>query len=457
MAGSVRSVRLGWVIALVLSTPLARADVLTVDKAVEMALARSTTMVNAEANVVNARSGVYSAYSGVLPSLSADWSRSGDLTTHSHGQNVFGTQVFLNLRHDSESYSAAPTLSGTWPILNLSALQGLRSAHGSLEAARYRRSATRAEVALDTRGLFYGVVRAEHLSVVANESVRLARDDERRVRALFEVGSVSKSDLLKAQVRTAQAQLDSISRHLDITNQRVTLSRQIGLPESAMGEVDTVLTEEPRTYEEPALLAEARQNRPDLKAAEADLKAARRGLTAANLSRLPFLSLNGSADFNPKSTFKNHNFISPYTGADTSYFTTGSSQSDRDLRGSVAVTWNFFSGMRTEANIASARARVLVAQDTRDVVVRNLEAEVHAALLSYLETVAALEVAERGLASAEESVRLTQQKYNVGSATILELIDAQVQLQQARSDRVSALAGIRLAEATLNRVRGHGE
>jgi len=130
---------------------------------------------------------------------------------------------------------------------------------------------------------------------------------------------------------------------------------------------------------------------------------------------------------------------------------------DRDASGSIALTWNVFSGFLTESRIASAKARLAVAQDNRDVLVRNLDAEVHAALLSYVETAAALEVAERGLASAEENVRLTQQKYNVGSATILELIDAQVQLQQARSDRVSALAGIRLAEATLNRVRGQRE
>jgi outer membrane protein TolC len=54
-------------------------------------------------------------------------------------------------------------------------------------------------------------------------------------------------------------------------------------------------------------------------------------------------------------------------------------------------------------------------------------------------------------------VKLTQQKYNVGSATILDLIDAQVQLQRARSQGVAALATIRVAEATLDRARGRAE
>ena len=56
-----------------------------------------------------------------------------------------------------------------------------------------------------------------------------------------------------------------------------------------------------------------------------------------------------------------------------------------------------------------------------------------------------------------ENLNLVQQKYNVGSATVLELIDAQVQLQRAQSDGVSALAAIRVAEAQLDRVRGRAE
>ena len=56
-----------------------------------------------------------------------------------------------------------------------------------------------------------------------------------------------------------------------------------------------------------------------------------------------------------------------------------------------------------------------------------------------------------------ENLKLTQQKYNVGSTTILELIDSQVSLTRAAATRVQALAAIRMAEAQLNRVRGRIE
>ena len=78
----------------------------------------------------------------------------------------------------------------------------------------------------------------------------------------------------------------------------------------------------------------------------------------------------------------------------------------------------------------------------------------HQALLAYNEAAERHQVAKSAIESATETVKLTQQKYNVGSATILDLIDAQVVLQRAQSEEVLALSGIRNAEAQIARVRG---
>ena len=118
---------------------------------------------------------------------------------------------------------------------------------------------------------------------------------------------------------------------------------------------------------------------------------------------------------------------------------------------------DLFDGFAMDARSAAARARLMRARDTRDALRRNLEGEVHQALLAYNEAVQRDQVARRALDSATESLKLTREKYNVGSATILELIDAQVQLQRAQSDGVSALAAIRVAEAQIDRARGRAE
>ena len=96
----------------------ARAEVLTVDRAVEIALRRSSSVVNAEASVLDARSGLYGAYSGILPRLSADLTRGGQWTKNSTGNQAFGGNVFppTTIERD-ESYFTTPEVTARWSVL----------------------------------------------------------------------------------------------------------------------------------------------------------------------------------------------------------------------------------------------------------------------------------------------------------------------------------------------------
>ena len=423
---------------------------LTVEEAVKMALTNHSLIIGANASVLDARSGLYSAYSGILPRASASYSRSGSLSLNQSGTQFFGGTPFNIPPQDQERYSTTPSISGSWSVLNLSALSNWSSARNGLKAAQLSHKATRQEVALDARGKYYEVVKSIHLARVSSDALRLARDDERRVRALFTVGSVSRSDLLKAQVRTAQAELDSIAKHNAINVNRITLATAIGVPEERMGEVDTLLTASPQTYDEGQILAEAEKGRPDLMAAQSELRAAKASLRAANFSRLPYVTVTGSMDLSASSSSKT-------TQLSPRQVNSGRFEEDRSYGGTVGLTWDLLNGLRNEAGIASSRARVMRAQDGYDVLRRNLTGEVKQTLLTYREVIEGYRVAQRAIESATENLKLTQQKYNVGSATILELIDAQVQLQRAQSDGVSALAGMRVAEATVEKVRGRGD
>jgi outer membrane protein TolC len=456
-------------------TASASAELLTADRAVQIALQRNSQMVSSQAAVLEARGALYGSYSGILPRISADLTRSGSRIDRQGGSQLFGTIVTPSATTDNESYSTTPSISGSWPVLNLSALMGVSSGRAGLKASQLRKQASRNDVALSTRQLFYEVVKSIHLARVADGALKRARDDEQRVRALFEVGSVSRSDVLKAQVATAQSQLDSLSAQQNVVVQRIALAEQLAMREPELGEVDTVLAAEPREYEEAALVAEAGRNRPDLMAAEAELRAARAGHASARLARLPYVSVQGSADFNPRRTFSQKSYGTfPVTGPqyvgpdgrtitrDTLGFVTdpeisGRSSSDRTYQASIALTWDIFAGFATDARIASARARLLRARESCDASRRNLEAEVHQTLFGYHLALEGYQVSERGLESATENLNLIQQKYNVGSSTILELVDARVNLERAQSSRVSALAAIRVAEAQIDRVRGRSE
>lgn len=441
------------VVAATRSSAPADAEPLTADRAVQIALQRNTQVIQADAALLDSKSGVWSAYSGLLPSFSAGLSRSGSFTDNSTGSQAFGSFIVPSNPNDRESYSTSPGISGRMSVLNLSLWNSLRSANKGHEAAKLGRQATRNDIVLSARRQFYEVVKAVHLSGVSTQSLKLSRDDERRVRALFEVGSVSKSDLLKARVRTAQSELDSLLADHAVTGQRIALATLLGVSERELGDVDTTLTAEAKDYDEASVLADARATRPDLRAAEADVKSSQMSLNAARWSRLPYVSASGSYDVNPFASSK----ITTTDSAGVKVENISRSEQDRVISGQISVNWDFFDGLATDARIASSRARLMRARETRDALVRNLEGEVHQAMLGYREAIEREGLARRTLESASENLNLVQQKYNVGSATILDLIDSQVQLQRAQSDRVSAMAAIRVAEATLERVRGRGE
>jgi outer membrane protein len=135
----------------------------------------------------------------------------------------------------------------------------------------------------------------------------------------------------------------------------------------------------------------------------------------------------------------------------------GRNRSDLTYQASIALEWSFFDGLSTDSRIASAHANLTRARTTYDALSRNLASDIHQAVLSYQDAREYLRVTEDAVASAAENLNLTQQKYNVGSATILDLVDAQVQLETAYGDRVSALAAIRVAEAQIELVRGEAK
>ncbi|HDY75620.1 MAG TPA: hypothetical protein ENH49_03770, partial [Candidatus Marinimicrobia bacterium] len=61
---------------------------------------------------------------------------------------------------------------------------------------------------------------------------------------------------------------------------------------------------------------------------------------------------------------------------------------------------------------------------------------------------------EQILASAEEDLKLVQERYSLGSATILEVLDAQVSVSQARSSLVTIKYDAKTQEAQFRAILG---
>ncbi len=123
-------------------------------------------------------------------------------------------------------------------------------------------------------------------------------------------------------------------------------------------------------------------------------------------------------------------------------------------QGSVALSLPIFDGLAIEGNMRSAKGALLEAEADRRQEERNVAVEVQQAWLDLREAVERISVAKEGLASAEEDYKFSKGRYELGAGTILDLLNAQVSLEQARRSHVDALVDAKVAEADLERAIG---
>ncbi len=116
---------------------------------------------------------------------------------------------------------------------------------------------------------------------------------------------------------------------------------------------------------------------------------------------------------------------------------------------SVTLDAFFNIGADKQARAAARQAEYHI-QDLKLAV----QQEVEEAILNYRTSIAAIETAQRGVEASQEDLRLSEQRYEQGLGTVLELLQSQVNLTTARNNLVNAQTGLKISEAALDKARG---
>ena len=121
---------------------------------------------------------------------------------------------------------------------------------------------------------------------------------------------------------------------------------------------------------------------------------------------------------------------------------------------SLAVSFPLWDNMRRELSLSQARVSRDVTRTIRNDMQRAVQHDVTAAYDAYETTRTSVGLSAEALAAARESFRIQQTRYQNGATTILDLVDAEVNLSQAEADYVAARYGTRLALAGLETILG---
>lgn len=404
---------------------------LTADAAADLALERSYTVLSSEQEVKAASGQMKSARSPIIPSLSAGARYNNTIDPTASRIAASALPIF-----ESQFWSGYASMDQE--LINFATWGNVRSASRSQKAAQDRYSATRADIALQAYTQFYALLKAKRLAQVSLENVSLTRDQLRRTEALFELGSVAKGDVLKQKVQVSQAQLDLIRDRRAILIESARLANLLGVDPSQEIPIDTTLVEPALEVDSALVYSEAMNRRPELAEARALMGSAEASLGSAQGLRYPSLSASLSYGFTTPGWPEDLNQIGQFDSW------------------SLALSMNvpIFDGFNAKGRIDQAEARKLQSyyqlRDQELQIAVEVEEVLQAISLSRERIV----VTRDGLAAAAEDLKLSQEKYNVGSATVLELIDAQVNYVRSQSDYVSALADAHVAMVQLRRVRG---
>lgn len=243
--------------------------------------------------------------------------------------------------------------------------------------------------------------------VTARQTLASREEFYRIMRRRYEVGSASKLDATQSELLLNQARVELaiLERQREQSHNALVLLAGVPLePESrTLSQVEGGFMQELA----PGLPSDVLLNRPDVLAAEHRLKAANANIGAARAAFFPRIVLTGAF---------------------------GSASSELDgLFSSGSKTWNFlpslslplFDAGRNKANLALTEARRNIAVAEYEQTIQGAFREVADALADRRWLARQVEVQRASLVTHTERTRLAQLRYQSGSASYLEVLDAE--------------------------------
>ncbi len=326
-----------------------------------------------------------------------------------------------------------------WPLYTAGRLDALEAAAQREQNATSRDlDAVSADVRLDATRAFWSLVVARENLRVLTESLARMTAHVRDVHNQFEAGLVPPNEELTARAQEARQRMLSIQSRTVRANAEADLARLVGLAPGTSIDVSASLLSPEVVDSFAALVAVARQNRPERHALEERVAAAESRVRAADAGRKPIVAVAGGVDYarpNPR--------IFPRLG-----------EWRESWDASVNVSWSLFDGGRTKAETAEASAGVRLVHARLAEFDSLVALEIRQRLSELESSRAALDAADVAVEAATEARRVVGDRFAAGVATSTDVIDAQVAILQAQLDRTQAVASARLAEARLNRAVG---
>jgi outer membrane protein len=415
---------------------------LSLHDAVEIALKNNPTVSASAAYAAAVRQGILVAKSGRYPRV--DFSEG--FTRGNNPVYVFGT--LLTQRQFTPADFALNALNTPLPIDNFQTqftgsmlLYDAGQTSRKVQNARLGTQMAHDQSARTGQQVIFQVVHAYTGELLAREAVRVAQaaldaadSDLKNAQARSEQGMAVPSDLLSAKVQVANAEQNLLSARNAVALTGASLNAAMGLPEDAHNTIAGRLTE--TQFDAGSLEDRQRRalmTRPDYLAAQLGRERARNGTRMAR------------SEFEPKIEL-----FSSWAMDNQAFATRGGN----NWAAGATLNFNIFDGGAKFARITEAHARERQAAAQQAELRSAIELQVEEAFLNLATARQRVEVARGAVSEAKESLRILQNRYQAGLATMTSVLQAESARSNAQENYLNAVYDYRLSDAALELATG---
>ena len=305
------------------------------------------------------------------------------------------------------------------------------SANQLLRAASATQNATVQTVLLASVNAFYQVHASRAILNASIETERLSQESFKSAEAKYIAGVATPADKLQAQTSFANATLTKLRNEGTLKVAYGNLANVMGAPANINFQIaDSKLDDIPELVDQDidALIEQARLQRPDLMASEAQLKASLAKIEAVKADAKPKLRIDASNQYDEN--------LLGQTSQNTSQL-------------GIFLSIPLFEGYKPTYLIRSAEATAELNASKRDQLKLQVSLDVWTAYQNLKTANESITASNVLLLSAEESSRVSLGRYKEGVGNIIDTLNAQSALANAKQQKIQSILNWNIARTTL--------
>lgn len=407
---------------------------LNLPKTVQMALDYNRDIKNSQYALKKAEYAINQAQAGKKPTVDytfgAQRNRATDAATYSRAASLMGGA-------NSVSNAFSNGISVNIPLYTGGLVEGKIDV-AKLGKTNAQEEILRVEQATKYSAIegYYGLLAYQELQGVYHEAVDNLQGHLDNVQAQYNVGTKAKVDVLSSDVSLANAKTTAITADNNVAVAESNLNNILGLPlETKLNLADHQLPFDTYNISLQEATDYAMKYRPEVLQAAIAVQEAERNIDIADAGNKPTVAITGGNDW-----------------ADNTF--PGIDANKRSWKVAAGVTYNFYDGGATKAKVNQAKQDLLVARETEQKTREAVQLEVKQAYLNIRSAAQKVEETQTVVDQARENYRIQNIRYQAGVGINLDVLDAQLSLNEAQVNHIQALYDYNVGIAKLEQAMG---